>query len=208
MKLFVEAVLGDAEMRILDVGGTPTLWESSGISRNVTLLNLSRPAGALPRYVSFVRGDARDLSRFPDGEFGAVFSNSVIEHVGGPEEQEEMAREVRRVGQRYFVQVPNYYFPVEPHFLFPGFQFAPRFLRRAIANVWPFGWHRPGSEQARHDAEAIRLLSCAELARLFPDAHIFGEALGPLNKALIAIRTPLRVDDSPGFRVLRRPVVE
>ena len=28
-----------------------------------------------------------------------------------------------RVGKKYFIQTPNKYFPIEPHYLFPFFQF-------------------------------------------------------------------------------------
>lgn len=57
------------------------------------------------------------MKQFQDNEFDAVFSNSVIEHVGDYEAQRQMANEIMRVGKRYFVQTPNFYFPIEPHIL-------------------------------------------------------------------------------------------
>ena len=61
---------------------------------------------------------------FGDGEFDVAFSNSVIEHVP-PELQAKFASEVGRVADRYFVQTPNRYFPIEPHYQLPLFQFLP-----------------------------------------------------------------------------------
>ena len=70
-------------------------------------------------------GDAVDMPGISDGAFDVVFSNSVIEHVETYENQRRMAAEIRRVGRRYFVQTPNRHFPLEPHFLVPGFQLLP-----------------------------------------------------------------------------------
>lgn len=205
MSLFSALLLSSPEARVLDVGGTPDVWRRWGAGPRVTVLNRCLEFEGVRDGIEFVRGDARDLSRYQTGAFDAVLSNSVIEHVGSLADQRAMASEIRRVGRSYFVQVPNYFFPLEPHFLFPGFQFVPRPTRLAIARVWPFGWSRPGSPEALEDACSIRLLSCGELAGLFPDAHIVGEKFGPLNKSLIAIRAPFEAQTSPGFRLLRRP---
>ena len=70
-------------------------------------------------------GDARNMKMFRDKKFDLVFSNSVIEHVGDYFQQQRMAEEIYRVGNCYFVQTPNRYFPIEPHFLFPFFNFLP-----------------------------------------------------------------------------------
>ena len=139
--LFVE-LLGriPGDIRVLDVGGTPEFWRIMGFDDShvhVTLMNRSTlDCGSGP--MRSILGDARDMRGLRDHEFDVVFSNSVIEHVGSFADQAAMASEVRRVGRRYFVQTPNKYFPIEPHFLVPGFQFllsgsAPGYMPVAIS---------------------------------------------------------------------------
>jgi hypothetical protein len=205
IQLFKAILPAHDDASILDVGGAPWFWQQMGLQLPMTIVNLVAPEGDWPEGIEFVEGDARDLSRYGDDSFDVVFSNSVLEHVGSFDDQAAMAREVRRVGRRYFVQAPNYYFPVEPHFLFPGFQFAPRWLRRAIARTWPFGWGKRGSEAVMHDADTIRLPTARRMQQLFPDAFILGEAIGPLNKSLIAIRSDRLPANLEGFRVLASP---
>lgn len=123
---------------------------------------------------SFVEADARALP-FQDRSFDIAYSNSLVEHLE-PEDRQRFAAEVRRVAGRYFVQTPNKWFPVEPHALLPLFQFLPRSFRKRL---WRFG-------VSKNPFEDIRLLDARELARLFPDAVILRERLGPLTKSLIA----------------------
>ena len=55
--------------------------------------------------------------------YDVVFSNSLLEHVGGHAQRAALAREVRSLAPRHWVQTPYRYFPLEPHWLFPGMQF-------------------------------------------------------------------------------------
>jgi len=132
-----------------------------------------------PGYASgprrFVEADARALP-FEDGSFDIAYSNSVIEHLD-PGDRERFAGEIRRVADRYLVQTPNRWFPVEPHVLLPGFQFLPKSARRRL---WRLG-------VSKDEFADIRLLDASELRRLFPDAVILRERLGGLTKSLIAI---------------------
>jgi hypothetical protein len=177
---------------ILDVGGTETFWQSMGIGEladvSVSLLNIAPCETNTPNTTSLV-GDGCDLSRFDDGGFDVVFSNSVIEHVGTWEHQQRMAGEIRRVGRSYFVQTPNFYFPIEPHFQFPCFQFLPLRLRVKLLRSRPIGWYPQAecNEQAAAWANEIRLLSRREFARLFPEARIVAERYWCLAKSYMAI---------------------
>jgi len=170
--------------RILDVGGAPPTWREIPDGVEVTLLNTT-PVDEGPDMPTLV-GDACDMP-FDDGEFEVIFSNSVIEHV---QDQGAMAREVRRVGQRYFVQTPNYYFPIEPHALFPAFQFLPLGARAELLSRFELG--HPGrirdKAEARKWAEEIHLLKAAEMHRLFPDALLRRERVAGLTKSLMVYR--------------------
>lgn len=183
-------------VRILDIGGTQLFWQTMRFGENdsvhITLLNLSAPRTTW-RNVTSVAADARDLGMYPDGAFDVVFSNSVIEHVGGPEDQRRMAHEVRRVGRAYFVQTPNRYFPVEPHFLVPCFQFLPISVRVYLVRHLDLGWIGRGNRiadraTARELVTEIRLLNARELRGLFPDATIYRERVFGLTKSFVAYR--------------------
>ena len=132
-------------VRILDVGGTENFWQQMGFltpeaasSIQIVLLNLTAPQVS-SSLVKSVAGDGCSMPQYSDGEFDIVFSNSVIEHVPDRAGQQRMAAEIRRVGRRYFVQTPNRYFPIEPHFLFPGFQFLPVAARAALLRRFDLG---------------------------------------------------------------------
>jgi Methyltransferase domain len=176
--------------RILDVGGTAGFWRRMGFHDedvDIVLVNTEAPAAPDGRF-RFVQGDARDLSEFADDAFDVVFSNSVIEHVGDFDDQRRMAEEVRRVGRRWFVQTPNRYFPVEPHFLVPGFQFLPVAARARLLTRFDLGWipRAPDLEVARQRVQEIRLLTRAELERLFPGSRIHTERVLGLAKSFVA----------------------
>ena len=177
-------------LRILDIGGTQQYWEKMNFSREndveIILLNLSKCKVNYPNFKS-IAGDAKDLSAFKDKEFDIIFSHSVIEHVGGFEDQHRMAEEIKRVAKRYFIQTPNYYFPMEPHFLFPMFQFLPLFLKIWLISHFNIGWigRTPDKEKASETAKSIRLLCEKELRELFPDAIIHREMFLGLTKSFL-----------------------
>jgi hypothetical protein len=173
----------DRPFSILDVGGTPLFWEKMCFAEErgvrIVLLNIGELEFAHPNFTCVV-GDGRDMGEFGDQEFDVVFSNSVIEHVGGYDEQRRMAEEVKRVGKRYFLQTPNRFFPIEPHFLFPLFQFLPRFFR-------DLGWFKgtPDEQEAAKIVDSIRLLTEREVRALFPEGTVYKEKVLGLTKSFV-----------------------
>lgn len=203
-ELFAALVEGlPGEVRLLDIGGTQNYWqmiapEAALLRRvRVTLLNLEPQAVSAPNFTSLV-GDARAMPQFADRQFDLVFSNSTIEHLGSYAAQQAMAAEVRRVGRGYYIQTPNRYFPLEPHYLFPGFQFLPLGLRAWLVRHFSLGWYPRIADrrQARAEVAAIRLLNETEFRALFPRAAIYKERYFGLTKSFVAY-TPLGDEASP-----------
>lgn len=179
-------------VRILDVGGTVIFWERAGYAGRdgieIVLLNLIDQESPYPNITATI-GDAADLSRYGDEVFDVVVSNSVIEHLPTPALQALMASEVQRVGKRVYLQTPNRYFPLEPHFLFPFFGILPMRLRALLLQRMDLGWYkrRPDAEEAMAEVRSVRLMTGSELERLFPAARFERERLLIFTKSFIVL---------------------
>ncbi|HEX5257604.1 MAG TPA: methyltransferase domain-containing protein [Sphingomicrobium sp.] len=181
MRRFLELLkpLQGGRIRILDLGGTAAYWHAlPGLYRDenveITIINLDDREFD-DANLKVRQGDARNLPQFADNSFDVVHSNSVIEHVGLWGDMQRMAAEVRRLAPRYFVQTPNYWFPIEPHYKLPLVQFLPRSVRSRIRDkVWP--------------GQSIELIAAKHMRTLFPDAGIERERFCGLTKSLIAVK--------------------
>ena len=195
MQRFVRECHITAETRILDIGGTPDNWQLASIQPRLVLLNMPRARAELAGAAQWVAGDGRALP-FRDGSFDIVFSNSVIEHVGDPGDQQEFASEARRVGRGYFVQTPSRWFPIEPHLLTPLVHYLPplwqrRLLRRCT--VWGIMTKPAPAEVDRFLAET-QLLTCSQMTRLFCSGVIIKERVLGVTKSFIAVRQPEKLN--------------
>jgi hypothetical protein len=184
---------GSRPVRILDIGGTNSFWEQRGWTGRpdveVVLVNLE----AEPRLHENIEpraGDATCLSEFADRSFDVVFSNSVIEHLQTRERQAAMAAEVRRLAPVYWVQTPNFWFPVEPHFLTPAWHWLPVRVRVALLRRRRWGWRGPcpDPDRAEELVREVRLMRGREVERVFPDATLVRERIGPFVKSFVAVR--------------------
>lgn len=180
-------------VNILDVGGTQEFWERMNFidepNIRITFLNLADPH-VTRENCRAIQGDATKMPVFSPGEFDVVFSNSVIEHVGGHEAQAKMALEIQRVGKRYFIQTPNYFFPIEPHFLFPGFQWLPLPIRILLVRYFDLGWFNKtlDKNKALAIAESVHLLRKNELVSLFPGASLHEERIYGFVKSFVVYK--------------------
>lgn len=176
---------------ILDVGGRQSYWRDidslGNLYLNITIINLVKEENNF-NYVEFIIGDGRNMYQFYEKQFDVVFSNSVIEHLKNYVDQRRMASEIQRVGKRYFVQTPNYYFPIEPHFFFPCFQFLPTSLKIMLLGKINLGWHNRERNQvlAKDVVLSINLLKKEELRALFPGCKLFKESILLFPKSYVA----------------------
>ena len=167
-------------------------WERAGYAGRdgieIILLNLIDQKSPYPNITSTI-GDAADLSRYRDDEFDVVVSNSVIEHLPTPALQALMASEVQRVAKRVYLQTPNRYFPLEPHFLFPFFGILPMRLRALLLQRMDLGWYkrRPDAEEAMAEVRSVRLMTGSELKHLFPAARFERERVLVFTKSFIVL---------------------
>lgn len=177
-------------VRILDVGGTESFWVNRGYANNsdylITILNIT-PVETHHDNLKSVIGDATNLSNLEAGAFDVVFSNSVIEHLYTKDNQAKMASEVKRVGNYHFIQTPNKYFPIEPHYVLPFFQYLPDSIKYFILTKTPLSrMARWDKDFARQYINEIRLLSEQEMRELFPGSKIYYEKLAGLTKSFTA----------------------
>ena len=184
---------GDKKIRILDIGGTENYWNSMGLNLGnnieIVLLNLYKIEVKGAGFSS-IKGDACHLEGMEDKSFDFVFSNSVIEHLFSIENQQKMANEVKRVGKNYYIQTPNKFFPIEPHWVFPFFQFLPFDLKVFLTQNFNLG-HIPKAktkQEAIDLVNEVNLLSKKELENLFSESELYIEKFMCFHKSYAAYK--------------------
>lgn len=181
-----------ADMTVIDLGGRADAWRNAPVRpRHVTLLNLWEGGEDTPEWGTFVFGDACNPPvEIHERPFDLVFSNSLLEHLGGHARRREFAEIVHKLADRHWVQTPYRYFPVEPHWLFPGFQFLPLNMRAKLSRVWPLQHTRATTATtALENALDVELVGKTEMRYLFPRSDLVAEKAGPFTKSLVAVKT-------------------
>ncbi len=185
------------DMTVVDLGGTVESWLRAPVRpARVTVVNLFEPGVTDEPWLTPVTGDAcgaREALAAAGVTHGhdLVFSNSLIEHVGGHAKRSDLAREVGALAPFHWIQTPYRYFPVEPHWLFPLLQFLPVRIRSSVAERWPLAHSRPaGGTDALSEVLWTELVSLTELRFYFPGSRIYRERLVGLTKSISAVKSP------------------
>ena len=171
LRLFLEELRPTADTTVLDVGADELgFGEGDGCAtmnffeelypwpERITALGLHDGAGFRARYprIPYVQGDACALP-FEDGAFDIVFSNAVIEHVGGRERQRQFVSEAIRVGRHVFITTPNRRFPIEVHTRLPLVHWLPDAVSHRVYDV-----------TGKEIGAEVELLTRRSFAQLFP----------------------------------------
>jgi hypothetical protein len=180
--------------QILDIGGDIAYWKHVGWTSDnchIHLLNLyDNPIEEKDsnRFHS-ITGNALAMP-FQKGEFDLIFSNSVIEHVGSYENQKKFAEEVTRLCDRYIIQTPSLWFPLEPHSLIPLFQFIPHWLRALLIMTFNINYFpkKPTYREALFVSRSTLMFTKKRFQQLFPGAEIQVERLFGIPKSYTAIK--------------------
>lgn len=181
MRAFVERLTPAPGCRVVDLGGTPDLWDRSCLDLEVTLVNVpdeiaTWPATARARF-TVVAADAC-AAPFADRAFDIAFCNSLIEHLPA-DRAVDLASAVRRLAPRYWVQTPAKWFPLEAHCNLPFWWAYPPRLRQSIIRRW----RRRGLMFRADQMATTRAVALAELRELFPEARVFTERVAGIAKS-------------------------
>lgn len=180
--------------KILDIGGDISYWKHIGWQNqycHIYLLNLYENKVTETDSANFhsVIGDALQMP-FKKGDFDLVFSNSVIEHVGSTEKQQLFALEVMRLCDKYIIQTPSLWFPLEPHSLIPFFQFIPHKIRALLIMIFHINYFPKAAtyKDAVTVSKSTIMLTKKNFQKLFPEAEIQVERLFGIPKSYTAVR--------------------
>jgi hypothetical protein len=194
-RLFAELIKDlPKPVRIIDLGGNENFWIQMGLAGKteieVILVN-PEEVNITANNIKYIKGDACSF-RSLGLEYDIVFSNSAIEHIRGSERSKLLSSEIVVSGKPFFIQTPNYFFPFEPHFLFPLFQFFPESIKIFLVMNFNMGWYKKCSTYAESLSliRSIHLFKRSELEVLFPNAELRKERFLGLTKSFIAIAKP------------------
>ena len=192
LKNGIEKLIQKDHFKILDIGGDIQYWKNIGWQHpacKIHLLNLYEskvPENETDQFSSSV-GNGLSLE-YKKGEVDLIFSNSVIEHVGSYANQQIFASEVRRVSDKYIVQTPSIWFPLEPHSLIPLFQFLPHSIRALLIMTFNINYFPKAKtyKAAIKVSHSTLMFTHKRFKQLFPEAEIQVERFLGIPKSYTA----------------------
>jgi len=184
VKLFFKLLTPLPDDGLLDAGG----GEGTGFREiwnyfnKVVVIDLDRCTmkkvrRELPK-IEVIVGDVCNIP-LKDKSVDFVFSNAVIEHIDKGKRY-LFAKEIKRVSRKgYFITTPNYWFPFEPHYMCPFWQYFPERFKKIFKRYFRIGHFKKGLYKR------IDLLTKSELASLFPEGSIYGLKITFMPETLI-----------------------
>ena len=186
-------------IKICDLGGTYRYWiifpfeKFNNVKFEITLVNLEKIITresenyqqlSAHENVEFIEeiGDGCNLVHVKDNAYHLSHSNSVIEHVGDWSRIKAFGVESKRIGKYHFIQTPNFWFPIEPHYFLPFVQFFPRPMSTRIIMLFK----KRSFDIATSNFDENRMLSKREFNFIYYDSHMITEWFFFLRKSFIA----------------------
>lgn len=209
-KLFIKLIKPSHNSKILDLGGGDGSYINQIVSdypghiklSNITIADYDKNLLKIAKKkygFKTVLVDQSGYLPFKKNKFDIVFCNSVIEHATGNKKeimemdsklfsklslvnQYRFAKEISRVGKKYFVQTPNKYFLIESHTMLPFIViFLPRQFQIKIS-------YFINLIKLRNIHCDWNLLDSNDMQKMFPGSIIHKEYFLFLTKSLIAVR--------------------
>lgn len=172
------------ETRVLDVGGVRRHWKLAPVQPSLVVVNMDRAD-------TDIVADGCRLP-FADNCFDVAYSNSVIEHA---HDQKAFAAEIRRVAKRYWVQAPDRYSLIEPHYIGPPIHRLPRRLRRFAARWLTFRGYID-RQSVMQSLDEVDLPAEKDMQEMFR-AGLLHERPAGIRKSLIAVERRRERRDAP-----------
>ena len=190
-KIISEIFKLKGSVNIVDLGGTENFWNIIDTEFlieykvKITLINLINYKIKNKKIFSQINQDFFKYD-FVNNSFDLSFSNSVIEHLGDAKKIISFCNLHKNLSKYYYLQTPNKYFFIEPHFMFPFFNFMPKAFQLFILKNFNVGnFTKKNIGYALKELNQIRLLSKKDLEKYFPKENIVSEKIFFLNKSYI-----------------------
>jgi len=190
---FLREMTPSPSSTILDIGTSNVPSEEANIleanypyPKNITCCTIGDDSSiaALHPDVKVVRIVPGQPLPFRDQEFDIVYSNAVLEHVGGVQQRRLYLLENLRVAKSVFIAIPNRWFPIEHHTGIPLIHYVPSLFRRLLRGTGYDFWTLP---------ENVEFLGRAAIAREWPEDRpprikYSGLVLGPFSSNIVIAR--------------------
>ena len=100
------------------------------------------------------------------------------------------AKEVKRVCNKYIIQTPSWWFPLEPHSLIPFFQYLPHSIRAFLIMRFNINYFPKKStyQEALAVSHSTLMFTRSRFLQLFPEATLHTETLFGIPKSYTVVK--------------------